>query len=265
MVSVKDAKNLLPYFYKLQEYAKGKSEKDEKSGGGNLKVNKAILALEQIIAEDNYKKVGKLLEDEVANDLASKEVDQALEKDEKEMRQLLEQQADAIYKAYPKPERKKSGVGPKKKQQLTESEQKQAAAEKEKAKKQALKKLKLEKVALLKNSKAKEIQGRAKEKMLEKIRTKYREQAAAKKHFDSTEAQRILKNMQGELMDKMMLKEMGESMRGSHGSKEVVSLETGQSVGLPLVIRHEKEGYKGGTLRTIIDDHIERALRILGK
>jgi len=265
-VTVRDAQNILPYFYKLQEYAKGESEtdeKDEKSGGENAKVDKAILALEHIIAEDAYTKVGRLLEDEIANELASKEVDEAVEKDEKETRNLLEQEADRIYKAYPQPEKKKSEDGGKKKRKPTEQEQKEVAAEKEKAKKQAIKKLKSEKAAALKISKAKPIQESAKAKMLEKIRTKYRAQAAEKKHFGSTAAQRILGNMQKEIMDQMALKETGETMRGSHGGKEVVSLETGKSVILPLVRRPEKEGFKDGTLKTIIEDHIERVLRIL--
>ena len=54
------------------------------------------------------------------------------------------------------------------------------------------------------------------------------------------------------------------TVRGSHTGTELVTGK-GDSFHLGLVKRAQKEGFKGGTLRTIINHYMDDAIRVLLK
>ena len=220
VMTVSQAKVLLPYLYQLQLGFEEDKEKDN----GSIGIDSGALALvihetEQVIFEATYPKVKAIIEKEV----------------EKEMEgRALEESKDSA----PQPVHGK--------------------------KEKHLKKQKVKHPVQKPQVDQRQVEALGRVKVLERIKSNFLKQAAEKRHLKTSEAEEILDQLKASLSKANIEQVDALRVRGSHAATAVTAQEGG-SFYLGLVQRPEKQGFKSGTLRTIIKDYIDRSIQaILG-
>lgn len=97
---------------------------------------------------------------------------------------------------------------------------------------------------------------------LEGIRAHFRGKAAKFRHYNLEETQKMLSRLYIALSHHG-IHATGESRtRGDHHSFETTAASTGHSASVGLVLRG-REGFQSGTVKKIIDDHVDNALLLL--
>ncbi|RZI47031.1 hypothetical protein [Candidatus Finniella inopinata] len=246
-----DAQFLLPYIYEL------KSQMQLEGADVPPALEQAAAQLELVLLEDAYTRLGTFAEVEAlraikaaANADAEKEVTEALDAKDGAIQAEIEIKAEKIFPQY------KTSKPVKSKKSLEWGEKRGSA------KAQAIREA-IEERARIKVA-AKDPRIEAKKKILESLRTKYLEKTKDRRHFDSSAAKELLENLKASFA-KIGIEQTGAAaVRGSHQAEEVRLIETGGGVKLGVVRRSESEGYASGTVRKIIDDHVNRILSILG-
>ncbi len=229
-----ESKFLLPYLYKLKN-----------EGDNSERLTKAILRIENILVEAEYEEKSAAVMDEIEHAIVD-QIEKEIEDGKPEIIAAIDAKATQLYTAYrrPKPGKKNWGVDSRKarddaKQQLKE--------EKKSAKLLALSE---EEKTRLK-----------KEKIIEKIRKSFVEKTADRRHFDSSEVVDILASMR-RTFARAEIATTG--IRVTHGSHAGLEMKTADgSVKLGLAKRPQADGYEAGTVRTIINDHVDRILSLV--
>lgn len=229
----KDAAFLLPYLYKLKE-----------TDGRNGSLTKAILLIENILTNQEYEDTKETLMNEIEQDIEV-EIEEEINLGKVHDIEEIDAIARQHYAAYKRPA-KKGNWG---------SESKKARD----ISKQQLKNKKIQ--TRLHNLSEEEKIRLKKEKALEKIRQRYLDKTRDRRHFNSIEVNDILANMRRSFAEIDVI-ETGEKVtRGSHTGIEMKTADG--SVKLGIAKRTQDEGYKAGTVRTIINDHINRILSLV--
>ncbi len=98
---------------------------------------------------------------------------------------------------------------------------------------------------------------------LEGIREYFKRKAAELNHHSLEETQNILARLHTALSHHGIHATGKSRIRGDHLGFEITAESTGNSTLVGLVLRG-KEGFKSGTLKKIIGDHVNKALKLLG-
>ena len=101
-----------------------------------------------------------------------------------------------------------------------------------------------------------------KTRKLEGIREYFKRKAAELKHHSLEETQNILARLNTALSHHGIHATGKSRIRGDHLGFEITAESTGNSTLVGLVLRG-KEGFKSGTLKKIIGDHVNKALKLL--
>ena len=97
---------------------------------------------------------------------------------------------------------------------------------------------------------------------LEGIRGYFRKEAAKLKHYSLTQTQEMLERLYTALSPHGIHATGKSRTRGDHHLFEVTSEATGHSASVGLVLRG-KEGFQSGTVKKIIDDHMNKAIQLV--
>lgn len=97
---------------------------------------------------------------------------------------------------------------------------------------------------------------------LEGIRTHFRNKVAYLKHYSREETLQVLDRVYTALSHHGIHATGKSRTRGDHYFFEITAEATGHSASVGLVLRR-KEGFQSGTVKKIINDHIDNALLLL--
>ena len=225
---------LLPYLYKLREI-----------DGVSEPLNRAILRIENILIDAEYAEKSADAMIEVEHDIVE-QIDKEIEHGSPETIAVIDAKATQLYTAYkrPKPGKKNWGV------------------DSRKARDDATLQLKEERKATHLVALSEEEKTRLKkEKILEKIRVSFLARTTDRRHFDSSEVTDMLASMRRSFSRAGVELTGAATTRGSHTGTEVGRL--GASVKLGLAKRPQADGYEAGTVRTIINDLVDRILSLV--
>ena len=225
---------LLPYLYKLREI-----------DGVSEPLNRAILRIENILIDAEYAEKSADAMIEVEHDIAE-QIDKEIEHGSPETIAVIDAKATQLYTAYKRPKPGKKNWGEKSKEARDDAKQ-QLKEEKRSAKLVALSE---EEKTRLK-----------KEKILEKIRASFLARTTDRRHFDSSEVTDMLASMRRSFSRAGVELTGAATTRGSHTGVEVSA--AGGSVKLGSARRPQTDGYESGTVRTIINDHVDRILSLV--
>lgn len=228
-----DAAFLLPYLYKLEEI-----------DGNSEALTKTILLIENILTDQEYEDTKETLMTEIEQDIKV-EIEQEINLGKSQDIEEIDERAKQHYAAYKRPAKKKHW-----------------GAESKKARDLSKQQLKNERIQTRLHTLSEEEKTRLKkEKALEKIRRHYLDKTRDRRHFNSLEVNDILANMRRSFAEIDVI-ETGEKVtRGSHTGIEIKTADS--SIKLGLAKRPQDEGYKAGTVRTIINNHIDRILSLV--
>jgi hypothetical protein len=98
---------------------------------------------------------------------------------------------------------------------------------------------------------------------LEGIREHFRRKAAELNHYSLAETQQILVRLYTELAPHGIHATGDSRTRGDHFAFRITAEATGHSAFVGLALRG-KEGFASGTVKKIIDNHMDNAMRLLG-
>ncbi|MBW8308726.1 MAG: hypothetical protein K0M45_03655 [Candidatus Paracaedibacteraceae bacterium] len=237
---------LLPYVYKLKDM-----ETDIDKG----KLEHSIRTLENTLVEEKYKEIGKTAETQIERAITAEveaEIDKKILQEDEQILQEIAQEANLHYASYNQPPKH------------SKAKRKWKVKCKE-AKDQAIRIIKANKSGEKKIQQAEKTKQQARIKLLENIRTYYLGKTKDRKHFDSPKANEILNKLKKSFSKVGAIETGVIARRGSHRGTEM-RLETSQhSVKLGQARREVKDGYKVGTLRKIINSHVDHILTLISK
>lgn len=87
--------------------------------------------------------------------------------------------------------------------------------------------------------------------------------AAQQSHYDTDAARQLVERLHCAFESHGVVSTGEGRTRGSHEAEEFVNTQTGARVLMGMVRRPTSEGFESGTLKAIINDHVERAIRTL--
>lgn len=215
---------LLPYLYHLRDNSLS-SEVDKSL------LDLAIAKVESILLEYHYPIVGAIVEKNIKEKIDG-DFTEALKKTDSTESLLVEQETRKLFPSDTKPKMK---VWKKKRKKVIEK---------------------------LSEERKKDIKQKAKLSILEKIRKIYLTKASEKKHFSSTDAKEFLGGLAKSFSTVGITRGESVETKGSHTGVELVTQEGG-SFYLSLARRAQKDGYKNGTIKTIVNDSIDKAIKAL--
>ncbi len=105
-----------------------------------------------------------------------------------------------------------------------------------------------------------QVKEQAKIRLLEKIRTNFLAKASEKHHYKTAEAGSLLGQLANAFRKVGMNKTENATTHGSHTALEMTT-QQGHSFYLSLAKRSQKDGYHAGTLKTVVNDYVDRAIK----
>ena len=226
---------LLPYLYELR----GRD-------GVSEPLNRAILRIENIMVDAAYEEQSAEAMIEVEQDIGE-QVAKEIEIGGPKAVAAIDERAKQIYTAYKRPKPGKKNWG------------EESRKARDSAKQQLKEEQKTSKLTALTEEEKTRLK---KEKILEKIRQQYLTKTKDRRHFDSSEVTDMLASMRRSFARAEITTTGVSATRGSHTGTEM-STAGGGSVKLGLAKRPQTDGYEAGTVRTIINNHINRILSTL--